>query len=146
MYQFKLEGIDENWSGITSKNSAPYGNLPSGTYTFKVKAMNSDGYWSKPIEYIFTIRPPWWRTWWAYAIYLAMILFAGWKLHLYQKAITIKKEREKVLAKELEHAQEIEKAYRDLGKAHDNLKSTQAQLIQSEKMAQSRRTHSRHCS
>jgi ligand-binding sensor domain-containing protein/class 3 adenylate cyclase len=75
-YQYKLEGIDENWSAITNRAEAPYGNLPNGTYTFKVKAMNSDGYWSKPIEYTFTIRPPWWRTWWAYTLYAVSALFS----------------------------------------------------------------------
>ena len=73
-YQFKLEGSDENWSGITSSTEAPYGNLPSGTYTFKVKARNSEGYWSKEINYTFTIRPPWWKNWWAYALYLFGVL------------------------------------------------------------------------
>ena len=63
-YQYILEGNDENWSALTRKNEVAYGNLPHGTYTFKVKAMNSEGYWSKPFEYTFTIRPPWWKTWW----------------------------------------------------------------------------------
>jgi ligand-binding sensor domain-containing protein/serine phosphatase RsbU (regulator of sigma subunit) len=73
-YQYKLEGIDENWSALTNRTEAPYGNLPNGTYTFKVKAMNSEGVWSKPFEYTFTIRPPWWRTWWAYAFYVAAFI------------------------------------------------------------------------
>ncbi|MEY4110882.1 MAG: hypothetical protein RLZZ46_1237 [Bacteroidota bacterium] len=68
-YQFKLEGMDENWSGLTSRNEAHYGNIPPGSYTFFVKAMNSKGVWSKPFEYSFTIRPPWWKTWWAYSFY-----------------------------------------------------------------------------
>ena len=63
-YQYKLEGIDENWSATTNRTEAPYGNLPQGTYTFKVKAMNSEGYWSNEYSYKFTIRPPWWKTWW----------------------------------------------------------------------------------
>jgi serine phosphatase RsbU (regulator of sigma subunit) len=77
-YQYKLEGMDENWSGLTSRNEATYGNLPHGTYTFIVKAMNSEGVWSKPFEYTFTIRPPWWRTWWAYGIYFITIIGSVW--------------------------------------------------------------------
>ncbi|MEY4110673.1 MAG: hypothetical protein RLZZ46_1028, partial [Bacteroidota bacterium] len=76
MYQYKLEGIDENWSAITNRTEAPYGNLPEGFYTFKVKAMNSEGYWSKPFAYTFEIRPPWWRTWWAYTLYAVSALFS----------------------------------------------------------------------
>jgi serine phosphatase RsbU (regulator of sigma subunit) len=63
-YQYKLEGIDENWSAITNRTEAPYGNLPQGKYSFKVKAMNSEGYWSEEFNYTFIIRPPWWETWW----------------------------------------------------------------------------------
>ncbi len=77
-YQFKLDGIDKNWSAITGNNEAPYGNMPHGTYTFRVKAMNSEGYWSNELNYTFTIRPPWWRTWLAYAIY---ILLAGFFIY-----------------------------------------------------------------
>jgi len=49
--------------------------------------------------------------------------------HFYQK------ERQKTQEMELAHAKEIEKAYRNLEVAHETLKSTQSQLIQSEKMA-----------
>jgi class 3 adenylate cyclase len=77
-YQYKLEGLDKNWSITTSNTEASYANLPHGTYTFKVKAMNSEGVWSKPFEYTFTIRPPWWRTWWAYSIYFITLVGSVW--------------------------------------------------------------------
>jgi len=77
-YQYKLEGLDENWSAMTSRTEAPYGNIPHGTYTFKVKAMNSEGYWSQEFNYAFTIRPPWWETWWAYAGYILLFIAAIW--------------------------------------------------------------------
>jgi len=77
-YQYILEGIDENWSAITNKTSAPYGNLPHGTYSFKVKAMNSEGYWSKAFEYKFTIRPPFWQTWWFRTLIGLLIISSIW--------------------------------------------------------------------
>jgi signal transduction histidine kinase len=58
-----------------------------------------------------------------------------WRIHLFQKTVTIRKEREKIKDRELAQAKEIEKAYSELGAAHENLKATQTQLIQSEKMA-----------
>ena len=74
-YQYKLEGIDENWSAITNRTEAPYGNLPHGSYTFKVKAMNSEGVWCRDIAYVFTIRPPWWLTWWFKTLMVLSLLF-----------------------------------------------------------------------
>ncbi len=63
-YQYKLEGLDPNWSALTSRSEATYGNLAHGQYTFKVKAMNGSGYWSNELNYSFAIRAPWWLTWW----------------------------------------------------------------------------------
>ena len=77
-YRYKLEGMDENWSTFSSliRTEAPYGNIPPGTYIFKVKAMNAEGYWSKEFNYTFTIRPPWWKTWWAYTGYVLLVIAA----------------------------------------------------------------------
>ena len=127
-YQYKLEGLDKNWSTITNRSEATYGNLGQGKYTFKVKAMNGEGYWSKELAYAFVIRPPWWLTWWAYGIYGLLLGVAVLLVHRYQKQRIVRIEQEKAQKKELELGKEIEKAY-------TNLKATQSQLIQSEKMA-----------
>ncbi len=93
-YQFKLDGIDKNWSAVTGSNEAPYGNMPHGKYTFRVKAMNSEGYWSNELIYAFTIRPPWWRTWLAYAIYILLGgLFIYYLNRRERKRLAIKNER-----------------------------------------------------
>ena len=39
MYQFKLEGLDDDWTPATAKTEATYSSLPPGTYKFLVKAM-----------------------------------------------------------------------------------------------------------
>jgi signal transduction histidine kinase len=101
-----------------------------------VKGSNNDGVWNEQGTSVrVTIFPPLWRTGWAYGIYTILLVTVVWQIHLVQKAKTIRIERDKTKDKELAHAGEIEKAYSELGKAHQNLKSTQAQLIQSEKMA-----------
>ena len=75
-YQYRLDGQDVNWSALTSNHFATYGNLPPGNYTFKVKAMNSERYWSQEFSYPFTIRHPWWRSWWAYSVYVLLVVIA----------------------------------------------------------------------
>lgn len=74
-YQYRLEGLDENWRAITNRSEASYGNLSPGTYTFQVRSMNEVGQWSRHTNYTFTIRPPWWETWWAYGLYT--LFFVG---------------------------------------------------------------------
>lgn len=74
-YRYQLVGLDNNWSISTERTEASYGNLPHGDYVFKVKAMNSEGYWSPEISYPFTIRPPWWSTWW-FSLSLTLLILA----------------------------------------------------------------------
>ena len=91
-YQYKLEGIDENWSAITNRTEAPYGNLPQGTYSFKIKAMNSEGYWSNEFNYTFTIRPPWWKTWWFRSLVIGCLLLVVWLFFRWRTA-ALRKEK-----------------------------------------------------
>ena len=78
-YQYILEGYDKDWSPLTEKTSATFGNIYEGNYTFKLKAQSPFGIWSAPIEYKFKVLPPWWRTWWMYALYVvsALLLIGG---------------------------------------------------------------------
>jgi len=127
-YQFMLDGLEENWSYVTSNPEATYTNLPFGDYIFKVKAATSEGYWSDTLSYSFIINPPWWFSGWAYGFYILIFIAGVRVVHVFQKRRVLRKEREKAQMKELEQAKEIEKAYTEL-------KAYQSQLIQSEKMA-----------
>jgi len=128
-YRYILEGIDKAWSPISAESvSETYRDLPPGKYNFKVSSRGMNGLWSPPASFSFTILPPWWKSWWAYLGYFVLLGFAGWRVHLFQKAATVRRERERTRDRELAQAKEIEKAYNDL-------KATQSQLIQSEKMA-----------
>ncbi|MEJ0104470.1 MAG: triple tyrosine motif-containing protein [Bacteroidota bacterium] len=69
-YRYILEGIDKKWSEKTYKiSSENYPEISPGTYTFKVSSL-FNGKWCTPVAYTFTIKPPWWTTLWAYALYV----------------------------------------------------------------------------
>jgi signal transduction histidine kinase len=127
-YAHRLKGYDKDWI-YDNRNFAGYTNLDPGKYEFVVRAANAYGIWNedgKAIEII--ILPPWWRTWWAYASYV--VIFAGFAFttdRTVRRSIKMR-ERERSRERELKQAKEIEKAYTEL-------KATQSQLIQSEKMA-----------
>jgi ligand-binding sensor domain-containing protein len=128
-YAYKLEGVDQDWVYSGSRRYAGYTDLDPGTYSFKVKGSNSDGIWNEEgISFTVVIRPPWWKTWWAYSIYGLLAVGSIVVVDRIQRTRVIEKERMLAREKELVQAKEIEKAYTEL-------KSTQAQLIQSEKMA-----------
>jgi serine phosphatase RsbU (regulator of sigma subunit) len=82
-YQYILEGFDNHWSTITNRTEAPYGNLPSGDYTFKVRAMNQIGLWSKELEFKFCVQKPWWETWWfrySIIIFITLLIYFIYRL------------------------------------------------------------------
>ncbi len=127
-FSYILENHDEQWREVGTQREAFYPILAPGKYTFKVKAANNQGIWSDITSLDIIINPPWYATWLAYVIYGLLLIPIAFATDKYTSNRAIRHEREKAQEKELEHAHEIEKAYKDL-------KDTQAQLIQSEKMA-----------
>jgi ligand-binding sensor domain-containing protein/signal transduction histidine kinase len=132
-YKFKLEGLENNWSALTNRSEASYGNLPPGKYTFKVKAMNSEGYWSKEFNYSFIIRPPWWQTWWASTLYVlvfvvALAIFIKWRER------TLRKEKALLEEKVTLRTQELQKEKEKVESTLVQVKELQAQLVETEKM------------
>ncbi|GAC1425455.1 MAG: sensor histidine kinase [Flavisolibacter sp.] len=128
-YAYKLSGIDNNWIYSGNKHFADYSRLSPGKYIFSVQGSNNDGVWNNiGDKLIIIIKPPWWRTTLAYIIYACMFITLIVFVDRLQKKRVIKKERSIFIEKEFQQAKEIEKAYHEL-------KATQAQLIQSEKMA-----------
>ncbi|TKG96313.1 hybrid sensor histidine kinase/response regulator [Puteibacter caeruleilacunae] len=78
-YLRKLEGYDKEWRRGSGTQSATYSNLPSGTYTFKVKAISSDGVESENVTSIdVEVLRPWFLTNWAILSYLILIALIGY--------------------------------------------------------------------
>jgi len=74
-YAYTLEGYDDDWKSNGNKHSANYTNLGPGKYTFRVKGSNNDGYWNEEgASLIVIIHPPFWKTWWAYGLYIISFL------------------------------------------------------------------------
>ena len=76
-YAYRLEGVDASWLETDARNRrATYTTLPPGRYEFRVRAANPDGLWNvEGLAIALTVLPPWWMTWWAYALYGLLALF-----------------------------------------------------------------------
>jgi signal transduction histidine kinase/ligand-binding sensor domain-containing protein len=126
-YYSMLENFDNTWRESGGDNISTFINVPPGKYIFRVECFNIDGIKSeKAISII--ISPPWWKTGWAYVFYGLLILVFSFFMNRVLRERAISHERQKAQVRELAQAKEIEKAYTEL-------KATQTQLIQSEKMA-----------
>lgn len=64
-FKYKLDNFSSNWEYANSYNNyVTYSNLASGTYTFRVYAINNDGIYSpNPKTLDIIILPPFWETW-----------------------------------------------------------------------------------
>lgn len=94
-FRYKLLGHEEQWITIGSDQHIHLSKLPYGTYTLIVSASNTSGVWS-PIQrrLVIRIHPPWYLTWWAFALYtiaaLAIIWFAWRSFKQRHEALRLK--------------------------------------------------------
>lgn len=85
-YQYKLEGIHEEWISNERNELVSFSNLPVGDYTFLIKASNSDGIWnSEPNKIDIRIVPAFWQRVW-FQLLLAF-MFIGSLIFLYRYRI-----------------------------------------------------------
>lgn len=65
IFQYRLDGFDENWIEGGAQRNVSYSRLPAGKYQFRVRACNRDGVWNETGAVIpFTVDPFLWQTWW----------------------------------------------------------------------------------
>ena len=89
---YKLDGFDPDWIEAGKRRFVNYTNIPSGDYTFQLKAANNEGIWNEiPVELRIHIATPWYDT--ALAK-IAFVLLVGSLIYfLYRYRITqIRKE------------------------------------------------------
>lgn len=92
LYAYQLVGYDDERIEAGNRQFVNYTNLREGNYTFKVYASNHQGMWNDVGAMVsFKILAPWYRTMWAYSLY---IIFFGAFLFVYNR-IRVKQERKK---------------------------------------------------
>ena len=103
-FQYLLEGFEEAWSAWSGEDHTEFTNLPEHrNYRFRVRARNAQGVIGEEAVFAFRVLPPWYRTWWAYAIYLVgagglVWGISGWRLREHRRAL----ESERMLSLRLE--------------------------------------------
>lgn len=111
-YAFRLDGFDADWQHTdASKRFAYYNNLKSGTYTFYVKSSNSNGIWDENVQTVkVVILPPPWKTWWAYTLYIIVLVGIVWYIYrIIRNRIRLRnalhlREMEQAKSEEINHA------------------------------------------
>ncbi len=73
--RYRLLPLDEKWVKTSSQNKlANFNSLPPGKYTFQATVSNNHQQWSDIREFVFTIRPPIWKSDIAYIVYTVVAI------------------------------------------------------------------------
>ncbi|HGY55272.1 MAG TPA: hypothetical protein ENK44_06215 [Caldithrix abyssi] len=135
-YKYLLNGVDKEWNYVGRRRVAAYSNLPAGEYIFQVKGRNSDGVWNEQGAAVkIIILPPWWRTWWAYALYFiltAAVLFGGFRFEtnrrvMEHRAVVAELQAETFEARK--HAEQEQMRGRIAGDLHDDIGSNLSSIV-----------------
>ena len=124
-YQYKLEGLNEDWSPVTAKKEATFTNLNEGEYLLLIKAQRPNGTWSEPLSYAFTINAPWYRTWWAFTLY-GLLLLLTIKIIISARTKTLKQAK-------ISLQQKVDQATTAIRQHEQQLLTTNAELAEKNK-------------
>lgn len=102
VYEYKLEGVDNDWVSTRNSRYAKYINLSPGHYTFLVRASNEDGVWTEEAKQIqIEIASPFWLRLW-FIVLVALILLGLAVFVVFQRTKRLKNRYQvKVLDMEL---------------------------------------------
>ena len=127
-YKLISEGNKEDWQYAPAYFTIRYEKLPAGKYELVLQSSNAGNEYNGPKKILMiTISPPFWQTWW-FRI-LAAIVFIAIIYSIMQYRSRSLKQRNKELEEKVLHRT------KELKHSLEDLRETQAQLIQSEKMA-----------
>jgi diguanylate cyclase (GGDEF)-like protein len=85
-FRYRLQGYENAWNE-TRERDVHYGGLPAGHYVFQVAAAGPNGDWSPlPAQFAFSVKAPWWQSWWFLVPCMALVLLVGsmlWRFRIH---------------------------------------------------------------
>ena len=132
-FQYKLEGHDDDWSEWTTENIKEYSRLWEGDYKFLVRSRNYAQQMGTTDEFNYSVAPPWFRSLYAYTIYVLVAGVLVWALIRWRSQNLL--EEKEALQKEIAlQTQEIRQQNIQLSEQSEELKINAEQLKALDKM------------
>ncbi len=99
---YRLDGLDPTWTKLNEQREINISHIPSGNYTLEIEARREGVQdHSKSISLNIVVSPPWWNSWWFYAIvFLSVIMTFYLIITLRFKNIIHQKEKLEVAVNE----------------------------------------------
>lgn len=101
-YEYWLEGFEPKWSEWNLQTEKEYTNLTENEYIFHVRAKNIYDVVSEEAVFKFKILPPWYRTTWAYLLYVLLFGVLIYAIIKYQKNLAERDREQLILNQEKE--------------------------------------------
>ena len=110
-FRVMLEGFDKTWIDVGGRRTAYFQNVRSGTYHFRVKAVNNDGVWNEAgAEVALYFRPHFYETLWFYTACVLGAVILGITAH--------RRRLQAVRSRTVALEELVEARTRDLSKQH----------------------------
>jgi len=126
-YQTRLEPLDTSWSPPAAEPFTELARVPPGDYTFHVRTLALDGRPGPETSWPFHVRSPWYQSFWAIALWLALALLAvrGWA-EIRER--TLRQRAARLESRVQEQTVELRSKVEELGRAHADLAAANARL------------------
>jgi serine phosphatase RsbU (regulator of sigma subunit)/ligand-binding sensor domain-containing protein len=95
-YRYRLVGLSDDWIEAGTERVATFTNLGPGEYEFIVVGSNNHGVWNTTgAALAIEILPPWYLTYWAFAVYIVLFIGVLFAVDRLQKRRLLSRERER---------------------------------------------------
>jgi len=95
VYRYKLEGVDKDWTELSTNRKVYFTNLAPGDYKFRVQAAINGDWTGREKQLSVSILPPFWANNWAKLFYSLVAAAGCWYvLHSYHRRTQVRKEKE----------------------------------------------------
>ena len=131
-YRYRING--GRWSPWNDHNEVELNNLDYGSSRIDVQARDAFGRVSEISSLHWTVATPFYLQWWAFIIYLLIVLTIIYRLMLHRTR-RLKAEKEKLESIVAKRTAELEASNSQLSDALDDLKKTQDNLVRMERTA-----------
>jgi len=111
-FYYRLKGLSDKWMMTApNRNEVTFTNLSPGTYTLEVSIVGRDGHIGNEVGTLtIRVKPPFWRSIWAFLIYGALIAAAL----LFAHRLSIRRQQEKFQLQQMERERERDKEMDDM--------------------------------
>lgn len=120
LYSYRLRNSGDDWTKWEQQPEIRYMNIAPGNYEFQVRAKNIYGIESNVASYRFTVRPPFYRTIYAYILYFVLLCALVWGLVVWNtRRLAAEKKRLEAIVEErtaevVEQKEQIEEQNKEI--------------------------------